>query len=206
MELKKYTAELLGTFALAFAVIMLVATGNAGIMPFIAGLVLAVIVYTLGHLSGAHVNPAVTIGAWSIGKIGLKDGVGMLVAQFIGAFLAFLIADTFIADAELGVLFSNITENAPHTLRIGIAEALGTFFFTFGIASVIYKRNDRNIGGLIIGASFLIGIIFAAVAGATGILNPAIALGLKSFTSVYILGPIVGSIAGMWAYKLFEEK
>jgi aquaporin Z len=64
--IKKLLAEALGTFALVFVVMSAVIQGSV-ITPLLAGLILGLMVYTLGHISGTHINPGVTIGAWSIG-------------------------------------------------------------------------------------------------------------------------------------------
>ena len=87
------------------------------------------------------------------------------------------------------------------TTLIGIAELIGTFFFTFGIASVVYGKVSSQFSGLLVGGSLLLGITFASLIGSNGVLNPAVAFGIESFGLMYVLGPILGSVLGMQVYK-----
>jgi glycerol uptake facilitator-like aquaporin len=193
---KKVFAEALGTFALVFVVMTAVATGSA-ITPWLAGLTLGLMVYSLGHISGTHINPAVTIGAWSIGKISLKDGAKYIIAQFIGAFIAMLVVHSFLPEASMVI---SLAVKAEPSMFIMFAEIIGMFFFTFGIASVIYGKTPSDFSGLVVGLSLVLGIMVAVI-GSAGILNPAVALSLGAFNLMYILGPIVGSVLGMNTYK-----
>ena len=198
---KKIFAEALGTFALVFVVMTAIATGSA-ITPWLAGLTLGLMVYSLGHISGTHINPAVTIGAWSIGKISLQDAAKYVTAQFIGAFVAMLMVHAFIPEATSLI---SLAVMPTATLTVLCAEILGMFFFTFGIASVIYGKTPSDFSGVVVGLSLTLGIMIAII-GSAGILNPAVALGLGSFNFMYILGPIVGSVLGMNAYKSLMVK
>ena len=198
---KKIFAEALGTFALVFVVVTAIATGSA-ITPWLAGLTLGLMVYSLGHISGTHINPAVTIGAWSIGKISLQDAAKYVTAQFIGAFVAMLMVHAFIPEATSLI---SLAVMPTATLTVLCAEILGMFFFTFGIASVIYGKTPSDFSGVVVGLSLTLGIMIAII-GSAGILNPAVALGLGSFNFMYILGPIAGSVLGMNAYKSLMVK
>lgn len=199
--IKKYIAEVVGTFALAFVVLVAVGGrvfegGASGTMdiPLIAGLTLGLFVYTIGPISGSHVNPAVTLGALSLKKISLSQAVGYIVAQFIGALIAMKLG-TSIFNVHLGQASEVFATN------IFIAEIIGTFFFTFGIASVVLGTVKTALSGAVIGGSLLLGILMASLAGSAGILNPAVAFTLNSMTLTYILAPIVGSVLGMQVYK-----
>ncbi len=190
--MKKYIAELLGTFALT----LVVGLSLSGIFPIptpvLAALTLGLFVYSIGHISGTHINPAVTIGAWSIKKISTKDGLIYIVSQCIGAALALLIV-TFTVGAPVVSL--------SDTWMIALAELVGTFFFTFSIASVVYGKTSSTMSGVVIGGSLLLGITVAALLGSNGVLNPAVAFGIGSFGLAYIFAPIVGSVLGMQVYK-----
>ena len=194
--MKKYIAEALGTFALSLTVALSLVGHFPIPTPVLAALVLGLFVYSVGHLSGTHINPAVTIGAWSIQKISRNDAIMYIIAQFVGAgatlgTLAFLgINSTGLA------VFNNLT--------VGGAEALGTFFFTFGIASVIYGKAPHGFSGLVVGGSLLFGIAIAVMLGSNGVLNPAVALGIQTFSLAYVLGPIIGSVLGMQVYKALQ--
>lgn len=194
--MKKLLAEALGTFALVFIVMNAVASGS-NITPLLAGLTLGLMVYALGHVSGTHINPGVTIGAWSIGKISLREGASYIIAQFVGASIAMFALHGFLPEASTLIPAAMNIEN---TTAVLFAEILGMFFFTFGIASVVYGKTPNNLSGVVVGLSLTLGVMFASVASA-GILNPVVAMSLGAFNMMYILGPIIGSILGMQAYK-----
>ncbi len=189
---QRYLAEALGTFTLTFVVWLSVAFSMPFPTPVMAALTLGLFVYTVGGLSGTHINPAVTIAMLSIERIKLLDAFFYIVAQFAGAALAML----------LGGALSGQAVSIPHEnlLVVGVAEAMGAFILTFGIAAVVEKKVDALASGIVIGGSLLLGI-YLAVPFSNGILNPAVAFGVRSFGAMYILGPIVGAVAGAWAVR-----
>lgn len=192
---KKYIAEFFGTLVLTFAVLAGIAfTGNLPLsVPVIAGLVLGLFVYTIGPVSGTHINPAVTCGLYYVKKISRREALAYGVAQFAGALGALLFANLFdIASPMSGEAFS---------LSVFVAEVLGMTIFTFGIASVVYGKVHESMSGIVIGGSLTLGVIVASLAGAGGILNPAVALGLGAFTFVYVFAPFVGAIIGFSLYR-----
>lgn len=190
--MKKYIVELIGTFALTLIVALSLAGMFPVSTPVLATLTLGLFVYTIGNISGAHINPAVTLGAWSIKKIETKDALLYIIAQCIGAGIAMMIVSKVGNVAVLTV---------SNTGLVFFAELLGTFFFTFGIASVVYGKNHQAVSGAVVGFSLLLGISIAVLLGSNGVLNPAVAFGIGSLNVVYVLGPIIGSVLGMQAYK-----
>jgi len=198
--MKKYFVESLGTFTLTLVVVLSVAGSFPISTPVLAALTLGLFVYSVGHISGTHINPAVTLGLWSIGKIKSSEALNYIGSQFIGAGLAFLLIT--LMDGDIGVKAGLTVSNA---LFVGFAELVGTFFFTFGIASVVYDKVPGQMNGLVVGGSLLLGITLAVLLGSNGVLNPAVAFGIGSFGIMYILGPILGSILGMKAYKFLEN-
>ena len=199
--MKQYSAEFIGTFALTFVVILSVAGSFPIPTPILAGLTLGLFVYTIGHISGAHINPAVTLALWFMGKIEQSKVAGYIIAQLAAGIAASMVARKF------GMVPSVA---AYDTASIAIAEGLGMFFFAFGIAAVVSGHVPSAINGIAVGGSLLLGIAIASLAGSSGILNPAVALGLHSMYTSYIVGPIAGAIAGMLAYNYLntvkEEK
>jgi len=191
--MKKYLAEFLGTFALALAVALSLAGKFPVPTPVIAGLALGVCVYTFGAISGTHINPAITIGLLAIGKIGIKDAAAYIVAQFAGGGLALCVSGV--------ILGSHPPVTAVDNLNVFGGEALGAFWLAVGVASVVLGKAPAAAAGLTIGGSLLLGISFAAPLS-NGVLNPAVALGIGSFSLVYVLGPIVGAAIAMLLYKL----
>jgi len=195
-SMKKYVAEALGTFGLAFAVTIAAGRGF-GLTPLFAGLVLGLFVYTIGSLSGSHVNPSITLGLFSLKKISSRDTICYIAAQAVGAGLAFLAAKAAgVTPAAAVPAFS---------WGVLVAEAVGTFFFAFGVAAVASGRTHAELSGVIVGGSLLSGIILAGLLGSAGVLNPAVAIPLNMFNLAYVLGPIIGAVIGMQAYKFLHE-
>jgi glycerol uptake facilitator-like aquaporin len=196
MNYRPLLAELIGTFLLAFLVRLSLGAQFPVATPVLAALTLGLIVYMIGSVSGAHVNPAVTIGLFTIGKIKAIDALGYIVAQFIGAFLAGV--------AGTAILGSALTSTADSSVMIAVAEAVGAAIFLFGISAVVRKKVPECMSGITVGASLLIGVLAASTVSA-GILNPAVALALHSLTLAYVLGPIIGAVAGVWLYRAIAD-
>lgn len=195
--MRKYIAELLGTFALTLVVLLSLSSGSFPVVtPMLAALTLMLFAYSIGPISGAHINPAVTIGLLAIGKTDFKDAFFYIISQFLGAAAAV---------GLIGLLGMQMpTAGASVDSSVLIAEAFGTFFFTFGIAANAMGRVSDTITGFIAGGSLLMGISIAASIGSAGILNPAVAFGLQSFSVPYVLGPVLGSVFGMLVYRLID--
>ncbi len=207
-EIRKYVAEIFGTFLLATVVVLISSSGLQGITPVFAAIIIGLAVYTLGSISGAHINPAVTLGALSIGKISPKDTVGYVVSQFIGGALALILAAFFMKGSisfDQAQIVLSETFTSSQAIAMFLAETLGAVVFMFGIASVLYGKVHAAAGGVVIGGSVLIGAYLAAIAGAAGLLNPAIAFSVGSLNIIYGLAPIVGSVIGMNLYKVLKR-
>lgn len=196
MNYKAYAAELLGTFTLTFVVWLGTAYEMPLSTPVAAAITLGLFVYTIGTISGSHINPAVTIALLSVNKIKVKDAGMYIVAQVIGAAIAMLLGAQFTEGVTIG---SDIS------LLEGIGEILGSFVFIFGIASVVNKGVHEAVRGLVIGGSLLLGIYIAS-AFSNGILNPAVAWGVGSFNPMYLLGPVIGGVAAVWAHQWLSAK
>ncbi len=190
----KLIAEAIGTFFLTFAVLgSLQSEMSVLATPVIAGLVLGLFVYSIGSISGCHINPAVTAGLWSIGKINGSQAVRYIIAQCFGAAVALGLGSFFFT--------INLFTFAPESFTVFVAEVFGTAIFSFGIAAVVYGKVADTAAGLVIGGSLLLGIIIAIQLGSAGILNPAVALGLGSLSVSYVSGAIIGAILGMRTYR-----
>jgi len=188
---RAYAAELVGTFLLAFMVYMGVGGSLPVPTPVIAGLTLGLVVYMFGSISGAHVNPAVTVALASIGKITPKDAAIYVVMQFIGGFLAFLAGNAFLG---------GLTVVAGNTTLIAVAELIGAAILVLGVSSVVHGKVTQSASGLTIGTALSLGVL-AASAGSNGVLNPAVATGIGSLSAAYVLGPIVGGVLAAWGYR-----
>lgn len=161
-------------------------------VPFLAAITLTIFVYTIGAISGCHINPAITIGLWSVGKIKKQDVVGYIVAQLLGAILA-MQATMFM----IGAIPNPVVDNLPST---GISELLGTAFLAFGVCAVVFGKTSSGASGVTIGGSLLLGILVASTAS-NGVLNPAVAVGIGSVSIVYLVAPIVAAVLTAQLYR-----
>lgn len=194
---KKLLAEVLGTFILSL-VVVLSATGDFALpTPLLPALTVSMFVYTIGHISGCHINPAVTIGLWSIGKITREEGMRYIGAQLLGGVLALVFAN---------ILSIPTTPPSVAATDSYLFELLGTALLAFGIASVVFDTGKSVVSGIIIGGSLLLGISLSVLGGAAGILNPAVALALKTTDIGYYFVEVVGAIAGFQLYKYLSSK
>ena len=196
MNYRAYVSELLGTATLTLVVLVTLSSNLAVATPVAAGLTLALFVYTIGPISGSHINPAVTVGLWSIAKIKSGEAVKYIVSQTLGAFLALKLM------ALLGLSLAGIS--VVDSLTVGVAEVMGAFLLVFGICSVVYGKVSDVASGLVIGGSLLLGILVAS-SFSNGLLNPAVAVGIGSVSLMYLVAPLLGGILAAQLYKWLAE-
>lgn len=230
----KYLAELLGTFCLVlFGCGAAVIEGaNSTDLPFsgigILGIALAfgvsvvVMAYTIGPVSGCHINPAISISMLVAGKLSFKDTVGYVISQCVGAIAAsgvlYLLA-TGRASFHMGEYALGANGWGPDYLgkysgrSAFIGEAVFTFLFLLVIFGTTAKRATTAFAGLAIGLSLtLIHLVLIPVTGTS--VNPARSLGPALFAGgkalgqlwLFIVAPIVGGAAAAVVYKLFLGK
>lgn len=158
LEPRALLAELVGTFILA---VVAVTVAN----PIIVGFTLVVLVLALGAVSGAHVNPAVTFGLWSIKKLEAIKVPFYWAAQVLGALLALLVIQMFSSsDFSLSLASFGSFEG-----KLVTAELLGTAVFTFAIAAAVHRGFTDGAKSIAIGFGLLTGL---AVGG--GLLGQAL--------------------------------
>lgn len=198
-------AELLGTF-------ILVMVALNGYNPIFITLAVLAISLVLGKLSGAHINPAITVSQFAVGKLTAIRTVGYLVMQFLGAMLAVVVASKFLKGgaATLFSLFDPNTGHVPGFWKPVFGELAGAAFFGFGFASAVISAKDGLEKAFTVAGSLLIGII-VAISGSYGVINPAIAMAIGAFPkndiwslAAYGLAPIVGASLGAWLYKYIQ--
>jgi len=201
--LRAAAAEALGTFALVFFGCGAIANGLSPTSVALAfGLVIAVMVYALGHISGAHFNPAVSI-AFALGRHApWPRTAAYVVAQVIGATAgAIALRATLGSDADLGV-----THPAGSDLQSFVWEAILTFVLMLVITAVatdlraVGQAAALAIGGTVALGSLVGGPISGASMNPARSIGPAIVSGDLADLWIYIAAPIVGSVAAVLLY------
>ena len=188
-------AEFLGTGLLVMVAIVMSETTS--VSYFIAtslALVLAVIAMFFGAVSGAHVNPGVTFGMWTARKISAIRGLTYIAAQLLGGLASWQLFQ-YLVNKSLPV------KTTSWTWQIFLAELIGTAILALGYTAFVTRAYNAYEGALTLGAAIFTGVLVASVASA-GYINPAIALGVRNFSAVYILGPLVGGLIGVNLYTM----
>lgn len=209
---QKFMAELIGTFLLTFIGGAAIINGQAGLIGIALahGLTVALVISALGHISGAHINPAVTIGFILTRKLELKNGVIYIMAQLIGAILAALVLRQFLPGAMDGYLGGQSVASNISTMGAIVIE----FFLTFFLITAIFGTAVDQRGTFSAVAGFGIGLVITVdiLAGGpfTGAsMNPARSFGPALVSGnwedqlVYWIGPISGGAVGALAYNSF---
>ncbi|XP_039804173.1 aquaporin NIP1-4-like [Panicum virgatum] len=212
--IQQLIAEFLATFFLIFAgcgVSTVNEKNGMATFPGVAvvwGMTVMAMIYAVGHVSGAHINPAVTVGFAISGRFPWKKVPAYMVVQTVAATAASLM---------LRLMFGGRHEPAPVTAPTGsnmqslVLEFIITFYLMFVIMAV--ATDDRAVGqmaGLAVGGTIMLNALFAGpVSGAS--MNPARSIGPALVGSkyralwVYIFGPVAGAAAGAWAYNLVRR-
>jgi MIP family channel proteins len=202
--LRPLVAEFIGVFMLTYRDGVV---GLAGI-ALASGLAYAIAVTATTASSGGHINPAVTVGLWSVGRIGWKQAGLYVVAQLLGAVVAavalkglFPIAAVQIA--QLGT--PRLATDTSFTQGV-LVEAILTFFLAFAVMATVVDAAAPKGAGWAVGLAAAMGIL--AGGGITGgALNPARAFGPALVSNawlsqlVYWIGPILGAVAAMQVYE-----
>lgn len=233
--MENFVAELIGT-----AILIILGDGvvagvllakskaqNAGWIVITAGwaFAVAIAVYAVGTISGAHINPAVTIGQLAIGAISFGDAVLYWAGQFIGAFIGAVVVYLHylphwretedpglkLAVFSTGPAIRNTTSNM-------ISEIIGTFILVFGVSAILQPNNEVGaLGALLVG--FLVFGIGLSLGGPTGYaINPARDLGPRiahavlpiagkgssdwEYSWIPVAGPLIGGVLGALAFQL----
>ena len=228
--MKKYVAECIGTAVLVVlgcGTAMLVgcdaANGSGYLLTALAfGLVIVGMAYSIGNISGCHINPAVSLGVLMTGGMTVSDFVGYVISQCIGAFagagLLALIFGTGSVEDKTGGFGSNGLAGVGGSAVAGlIVEIVLTFVFVFAILGVTSKKAGHgSFGGLVIGLTLtLVHILGIGLTGTS--VNPARSFGpalVAAFSGnsapiaalwVFIVGPLVGAALAAVVYKWLED-
>lgn len=212
--MRKYLAEGIGTFALVFcgtgAIIIDQITGGSITHLGIAitfGFIVTVMIYSIGDLSGAHLNPAVSVAFWVAKRLPNAQLIPYILAQVIGAIVASLILKLLFPEA------TTMGETLPSgsLLQSFVMEVILTFFLMFVIINVATGSKEVGImAGLAIGLTVLLAALFAGpICGAS--MNPArsLAPALVAFNFeaiwIYLSAPFIGAVLSIWVWKILKE-
>lgn len=212
-DLKKYSAEFIGTFALVFCgtgaiVVNQQSDGSLGLIgiSLAFGIIVAAMIYVFGNISGSHINPAVTI-ALAIGKVTSKrDASFYIFSQVLGALVASVLLKFMFPDN----LTLGATIPSGELLQSFIIEFVLTFFLMLTILGITSVKDFSTMAGLIIGL-VVTGIILFAGPISGGSFNPArsfapaLVSGNLSALWVYITAPTLGAILAMLVWKIFHK-
>ena len=212
-SLKKYVAEFIGTFVLVFfacgtaAVVGCSAENGTGYLltALAFGRVIVAMAYSIGNISGCHINPAVSIAMLVSKKLSVTDFIGYIIAQFAGAVAGAAALMAFVGkDSGLGA-------NALYDNNIWLSlliEVILTFVFVIAILGVTSKEGNSAVAGIVIGLSLtLVHILGISFTGTS--VNPARSFGPAIFVGgdalsnvwVFILAPLVGGVLAALVYR-----
>lgn len=213
-HLPRYAGELVGTF-----ILVVVATGvvvanvaadgrisHVGV-AIATGLVVTALIYALGHLTGAHLNPAVSL-AFAAGRhFPVRDLLPYWLAQLAGAVLASLLVRYLWGDvASLGATLPGLSEG-----RAFVLELFLTFVLMFVITAVATDaRAEGQAAALAVGSVVLLEVMFAGPASGASMnparsFGPALVSGTWESQWLYYAGPLLGAVAGVLAYELLRR-
>jgi aquaporin Z len=226
---KRCVAEFLGTFWLVFAgcgsAILATAYPQLGIgfagVALAFGLAVITMAYAVGHISGAHFNPAVTVGLWVGGRVPAKDVIPYIIAQVLGAIgagamLYFIASGQEGFDATLGFAANGYGAHSPGGYSMVVSmltEILLTAFFLIIIYGATDKRSLTTFGPLVMGLAYaLIHLISIPITNTS--VNPARSTGMAIFQGTWAMeqlwmfwvAPLVGGILGGLVYRGFLDK
>ncbi len=241
---KRCLAEVVGTFILVFfgpgaaAITLMIAKGSTPPNPFNIGigtlgglgdwiaigmafaLAISAVIYSLGRISGAHINPAVTIALWATKRFPSKEVVPYIFAQLIGAALgSFLfVACVGIEAITVGGLGATAPFPGISYSQAILAEAIGTFLLMLVIMGVaVDKKAPPGFAGIVIGLT--VGGIIITIGNITGSsLNPARTFGpylgdsviggvnLWQYFPIYVIGPIIGAVFAAFLYDYLASE
>ncbi len=210
----KYLAEVLGTFCLVFIGTGAIAVNelSQGQLTHVGvslafGLVVLAMIYTLGHVSGAHLNPAVTLGFFTLGRFPGRQVLPYIAGQLVGAVLASTVLKFLFPETSLGLTLPRDSVTQAFILEFILTAIL--MFVIVGVATG--AREEGILAGVAIGSTIVFeALVGGPVSGASmnpaRSFGPALASGQWASHGVYWLAPILGSIAGAWSHRLFHAK
>ena len=216
-SIKKYIAEFIGTFVLVLfacgtaAVVGCSASAGTGYLltALAFGLVIVAMAYSIGNISGCHINPAVSIAMLVSKKLSAKDFAGYIVAQFLGAIAGAAVLSALVgADSGLG---ANALFNNDIALSI-LVEIILTFVFVIAILGVTSKESNGAVAGIVIGLTLtlvhILGISFTGTSvNPARSFGPALLVGGEALSNVwvFIVAPLIGGVLAAAVYGFLSS-
>ena len=205
MNTKSLVAEFIGTFALIFIGAGALAIGSANLVgvALAHGLVIVTFAYAYGHISGTHINPAVTLGLLIAGEIEFVAAIGYWIVQFLGGILGAVVLNAVLPNAgDLGV---TILGEGVTPVQGLVVEIVLTFFLVNTIFNTAISGKAGNLAGLAIGLTLALAILMGgpltrASLNPARTLGPAIVSGNYADIWLYFIGPFVGGILAALLY------
>lgn len=223
--MKKLLAEFFGTFWLVFggcgSAIFAAGYPDLGIgfvgVSLAFGLTVLTMAYAVGHISGAHFNPAVSLGLWAGGAFPAKDLLGYIVAQVIGAVAAAGVLYLILSGADIGSFAANgygeLSPGGFGMVSVLITEFVLTMFFLLIILGSTYPKAPAGFAGIAIGLALtLIHLISIPISNTS--VNPARSTSQAIFAGgeftaqlwLFWVAPIAGAIVAGFIHKAFFNK
>lgn len=223
--MKKYIAEMLGTMVLVLmgcgtAVSLSCASADPGLAATVVGTALAfglsvvAMAYTIGGISGCHINPAITLGCFLSGRMTGKDAGMYIVFQVIGAIIGSAILWMLTSQSGLTGTGANACQEGVSVIGGLLAEIVFTFVFVLVVLGTTDStKGAGNFAGLAIGLALV--LVHLACIRYTGTsVNPARSIGPALFQGgealsqlwIFIVGPFIGSVLSAGVWKIFAEK
>jgi aquaporin Z len=218
--MKKYLAEFIGTLTLVlFGTGVAVLSGNLVATSLAFGLAIVACAYVIGDISGCHVNPAVSLSMLLSKKMTVKDFIGYVVAQVLGAFAGSLVLYFVLKNSNVGVL--NLGANGYGALSATnismwaalVTEIILTCIFVYTILGVTSDDKKSNVAGIVIGLTLMFVHLLGINLTGTSVnparsLAPAVILGGKALCQVwvFIVGPFIGSIIATLLFKYLNKR
>ena len=212
--IKKFAAEFIGTFVLVLVACGVAAvTGCNGaqangayILTALAfGLVIVAMAYSIGNISGCHINPAVSVGVLINGGMTVTDFIGYVASQFLGAIAGAAVLRGLIG-TELGLGCNGLYDGS--VMKSIVVEVILTCSFVLAVLGATSKAQNSHVAGLVIGGSLtlvhLLGIYFTGTSvNPARSFGPALMLGGESLSVVwvFIVAPMIGGIIAALIWK-----
>lgn len=215
MNTKALVAELVGTFTLIFIGAGAgTISGSLVAVAFAHGFVVLAFAFSYGHISGTHINPAVTIGLWAGGKIKASDAVGYIICQLIGGILG-ASALAFVLGDQAAGLGATVPAAGVGVAQAFTLEVILTFLLVNTIYHTAVSGKAGNLAPIAIGLTLVFCILMGGpITGAS--LNPARSLGPALFSNdpnalsslwIYFVACPLGAVLAAFLYKfLWDEK